>query len=33
VAELESFRQGRHSRYQALVGRFARCHVLNNAGV
>jgi hypothetical protein len=25
LAELESLRQGRHARYQALVGRFARC--------
>jgi hypothetical protein len=25
LAELESLRQGRHSRYQTLVGRFARC--------
>ena len=25
LAELESLRQGRHARYQTLVGRFARC--------
>ena len=28
LAELESLRQGRHSRYQTLVGRFARCRQL-----
>ena len=25
LAELESLRQGRHARYQTLLGRFARC--------
>jgi hypothetical protein len=25
MAELENLRQGRHARYQTLVGRFARC--------
>ncbi len=25
LAELERLRQGRHARYQTLVGRFARC--------
>jgi hypothetical protein len=25
LAELEKLRQGRHARYQTLVGRFARC--------
>ena len=25
LAELETLRQGRHARYQTLVGRFARC--------
>ena len=28
LAELESLRQGRHSRYRTLVGRFARCRNL-----
>ena len=28
LAELESLRQGRHSRYRTLVGRFARCRQL-----
>ena len=28
LAELESLRQGRHARYQTLVGRFARCRRL-----
>jgi len=31
LAELESLRQGRHSRYQTLVGRFARCRQLQTA--
>jgi hypothetical protein len=30
LAELESLRQGRHSRYRTLVGRFARCQHLQN---
>jgi hypothetical protein len=30
LAELESLRQGRHSRYRTLVGRFARCRHLQN---
>ncbi len=25
LAELENLRQGRHARYQTLLGRFARC--------
>ncbi len=25
LAELETLRQGRHARYQTLLGRFARC--------
>ena len=25
LAELERLRQGRHARYQTLIGRFARC--------
>ena len=25
LAELESLRQGRHTRYQTLLGRFSRC--------
>lgn len=25
LVELENLRQGRHARYQTLVGRFARC--------
>jgi hypothetical protein len=28
LAELERLRQGRHARYQTLVGRFARCRQL-----
>jgi hypothetical protein len=28
LAELESLRQGRHTRYRTLVGRFARCRQL-----
>ena len=28
LAELESLRQGRHSRYRTLIGRFARCRQL-----
>jgi len=28
LADLESLRQGRHSRYRTLVGRFARCRQL-----
>jgi hypothetical protein len=28
LAELESLRQGRHARYQTLLGRFARCRQL-----
>ena len=31
LAELERLRQGRHARYQTLVGRFARCPELVNA--
>ncbi|MGD0460675.1 MAG: hypothetical protein ABSC21_23385 [Terriglobia bacterium] len=31
LAELESLRQGRHARYQTLVGRFARCRELQQA--
>jgi len=31
LAELESLRQGRHSRYQTLLGRFARCRQLQTA--
>jgi hypothetical protein len=30
LAELESLRQGRHSRYQTLLGRFARCRQLQS---
>jgi hypothetical protein len=30
LAELESLRQGRHSRYRTLVGRFARCRRLQS---
>jgi hypothetical protein len=30
LAELESLRQGRHSRYRTLVGRFARCQRLQS---
>jgi hypothetical protein len=28
LTELESLRQGRHARYQTLVGRFAKCRHL-----
>ncbi|MGA9056103.1 MAG: hypothetical protein WB763_06270 [Terriglobia bacterium] len=31
LAELERLRQGRHARYQTLVGRFARCQELQQA--
>jgi hypothetical protein len=31
LAELEKLRQGRHARYQTLVGRFARCPELMRA--
>ncbi len=31
LAELENLRQGRHARYQTLVGRFARCPDLIHA--
>ena len=31
LAELENLRQGRHARYQTLVGRFARCPNLTRA--
>lgn len=31
LAELENLRQGRHARYQTLVGRFARCPELTRA--
>jgi len=31
LAELETLRQGRHARYQTLVGRFARCPELMSA--
>jgi hypothetical protein len=31
LAELEGLRQGRHARYQTLVGRFARCPELIHA--
>jgi hypothetical protein len=31
LAELENLRQGRHARYQTLVGRFARCPELIRA--
>jgi len=31
LAELESLRQGRHARYQTLIGRFARCPELQQA--
>jgi hypothetical protein len=30
LAELESLRQGRHSRYRTLVGRFVRCRGLQS---
>ncbi len=33
LAELENLRQGRHARYQTLVGRFARCPELMRASV
>jgi hypothetical protein len=33
LAELESLRQGRHARYQTLVGRFARCPELVRTAV
>ena len=33
LAELENLRQGRHARYQTLVGRFARCPELIRASV
>jgi hypothetical protein len=31
LTELESLGQGRHARYQTLVGRFARCRELQRA--
>src|SRR3989442_6366094 len=31
LAELEKLRQGRHARYQPLVGRFARCQEAQHA--
>jgi hypothetical protein len=31
LTELESLRQGRHARYQTLLGRFARCRELQRA--
>ena len=31
LAELESLRQGRHARYQTLIGRFAGCPELQRA--
>jgi hypothetical protein len=31
LAELERLRQGRHARYQTLLGRFARCRELIQA--
>ena len=31
LAELERLRQGRHARYQTLVGRFARCQEAQHA--
>ena len=31
LTELESLRQGRHARYQTLIGRFARCPELQRA--
>ena len=31
LVELENLRQGRHARYQTLVGRFARCPELMRA--
>jgi hypothetical protein len=33
LAELERLRQGRHARYQTLVGRFARCPELVRTAV
>ncbi len=33
LAELESLRQGRHARYQTLMGRFGRCPELQRAAV
>jgi hypothetical protein len=33
LVELERLRQGRHARYQALVGRFARCPELVRTAV
>jgi hypothetical protein len=34
LAELENLRQGRHARYQTLVGRFARCpELIRSAGL
>jgi hypothetical protein len=33
LAELERLRQGRHARYQTLIGRFARCPDLIRAAV
>ena len=33
LAELERLRQGRHARYQTLVGRFARCPDMQQAAV
>ena len=31
LAELDKLRQGRHARYQTLVGRFARCQEAQHA--
>jgi len=31
LTELERLRQGRHARYQTLVGRFARCQEAQHA--
>ncbi|MGD0227144.1 MAG: hypothetical protein ABSF71_32865 [Terriglobia bacterium] len=31
LAELERLRQGRHARYQTLMGRFARCQDLQQS--
>jgi len=31
LAELKRLRQGRHARYQTLLGRFARCRELQEA--
>ena len=33
LAEVESLRQGRHARYQTLIGRFTRCRDLVQAAV